>query len=264
MRVPKAHRVILMPNPLRASALVLCLLLFGCAAAPAKRDPRDPWERMNRTTYKFNDKFDKAIARPVAHTYVRITPQIVRTGVSNFMDNLTYPITIVNGLLQAKFAQAGQDTGRFLLNSTMGIGGLLDPASAAGLDKHAEDFGLTLGHWGLHPGPYLVIPFLGPSDVRDGVGRVGDYFTTPTHYIQNNAASWSLWFVEVLDLRTRLLSTDALIDASFDPYAFTRNAYLARRHYLVTGEAEEPQLEDDDTGDDSSGGQGAGTPPPKK
>jgi phospholipid-binding lipoprotein MlaA len=254
--------------------ILLCLLLFGCAAAPAKRDPRDPWERMNRTTYKLNDKFDKAIARPVAHTYVRITPQIVRTGVSNFMDNLTYPITIINGLLQAKFVQAGEDTGRFLLNTTVGVGGLLDPASAAGLDKHDEDFGLTLGHWGLHPGPYLVIPFLGPSDVRDGAGRIADIYTTPTHWIQNDAASWSLWFVEVLDTRTRLLSTDALIDGAFDPYAFVRNAYLARRQYLVTGEAEEPQLEDD-SGDDSSGGSptggapgggapGGGTPPPKK
>ena len=238
---------------LRVSApVVLCLLLIGCAAAPAKRDPRDPWERMNRTTYNFNYKFDKAIARPVARTYVRIAPQFVRTGVSNFMDNLTSPVTIINGLLQAKFLQAGSDTGRLLLNTTVGIGGLLDPASAAGLDKHDEDFGLTLGHWGLPPGPYLVIPFLGFSDVRDGVGRVADIYTTPTHYIKNSTVSWSLWFVEVLDARTRLLGTDALVDQAFDSYTFTRNAYLARRHFLVTGETEEPTLEDD-TGDDSTG-----------
>lgn len=242
---------------LRVSApVLLCLLLVGCAAAPGKRDPRDPWERMNRATYKFNDKFDKAVARPVARTYVRITPQFVRTGVSNFMDNLTTPITIINGLLQAKFVQASADTGRLLLNTTVGIGGLLDPASAAGLDKHDEDFGLTLGHWGVPPGPYLVVPFLGFSDVRDGVGRVADIYTTPTHYIKDSTTSWSLWFLEVLDARTRLLGTDALVDQAFDPYTFTRNAYLARRHFLVTGEAEQPELEDD-TGDDSSS-----TPPP--
>ena len=244
---------------LRVSApVLLCLLMIGCAAAPAKRDPRDPWERMNRTTYKFNDRFDKAIARPVARTYIRITPQFVRTGVSNFMDNLTSPVTIVNGLLQAKFVQAASDTGRLLLNTTVGVGGLLDPATAAGLDKHDEDFGLTLGHWGVHPGPYLVIPFLGFSDVRDGVGRVADIYMTPTHYIQNNTASWSLWFVEVLDARARLMGQNALIDQAFDPYTFTRNAYLARRHFLVTGESEEPE---DDTGDDSSGAPPPAQPP---
>jgi len=242
-----------MPNSLRASALLLlCLLLFGCAAAPAKRDPRDPWERMNRTTYKFNDTFDKAIARPVAHAYIKVTPQPVRTGVSNFIDNLTSPVTIINDFLQAKFLQGVQDTGRLVMNTTVGVGGLLDPASQAGLDKHDEDFGLTLGHWGVHPGPYLVIPFLGFSDVRDGFGRVADIYMTPTHYIRNTAASWSLWAIEVLDTRARLVSSEGLVDSAFDPYAFTRNAYLARRHYLITGEAEEPQLEDEDTGTDSA------------
>jgi phospholipid-binding lipoprotein MlaA len=242
-----------MPNSLRVSALVLlCLALFGCAAAPAKRDPRDPWERMNRTTYRFNDKFDKAIARPVAHTYIRITPQPVRTGVSNFIDNFTYPVTIVNDFLQAKFVQGFQDTGRLVMNTTVGLAGFMDPASQAGLDKHDEDFGLTLGRWGVHPGPYLVIPFLGFSDVRDGLGRLADIYTTPTHYIRNNTVSWTLWGIEVLDTRARLVSSESLVDSAFDPYAFTRNAYLARRHYLITGEAEEPELEDDDTGDQSA------------
>ena len=236
-----------MPNTLRVSTLVLlCLLLFGCAAAPVKRDPRDPWERMNRTTYKFNDGFDKAIARPVARTYQKVTPRFVRTGVSNFIDNLTYPTTIVNDLLQAKFLQTGADTGRFLLNTTVGIGGLLDPAAAAGLNKNDEDFGQTLGKWGVKPGPYLVVPFVGFSDVRDGFGRVTDIFTTPTHYIRNGYISWPLWGVEVLDARYRLLGADAVVDSAFDPYQFTKNAYLQRRQYLVTdGEIdEEPPPED--------------------
>jgi phospholipid-binding lipoprotein MlaA len=238
-------------------------LLIGCAAAPAKRDPRDPWERMNRATYKFNDKIDKGFARPVSRTYVRITPQIVRTGVSNFFDNLTYPIVIVNGFLQAKFEQGFSDTGRFLLNSTVGVGGLLDPAARAGLDKHEEDFGLTLGHWGMPSGPYLVIPFLGFSDVRDTFGKLGDIYTTPTHYIPSPAASWALWGGQLLDTRARLLSTDVLVDNAFDPYAFTRNAYLARRHFLLTGEAEEPTLEDD-SGDDETGASPPPNPPPKR
>jgi phospholipid-binding lipoprotein MlaA len=249
-----------MHSILRVSApLLLCLLLTGCAAAPAKRDPRDPWERMNRTTYQFNHAIDVGFARPVARTYVKITPRIMRTGVSNFFDNLTYPIVILNGFLQAKFVQGFSDTGRFLLNSTVGVGGLLDPASRAGLDKHEEDFGLTLGTWGIPNGPYFVIPFLGFSDVRDTFGKVADIYTTPTHYIRSPAASWALWGTQLLDTRARLLGTDALVDAAFDPYTFTRNAYLARRHFLLTGEAEEPEIED--TGDDTGA---PGAPPPAK
>src|ERR1700748_3758150 len=127
---------LLMRKTIRVSALSLVLVtLLGCAAAPAKKDPRDPWERMNRTTYKFNDKVDKAVLWPVARGYQKVTPQFVRTGVSNFFDNLNYPVVIVNDLLQAKFILAGRDTGRLLMNTTLGIGGLLDPASSAGLQK---------------------------------------------------------------------------------------------------------------------------------
>ena len=250
-----------MMRTLRASApVVLCLLLVGCALPPgSKRDPRDPWERMNRATYTFNSKVDHAIARPIARTYVRITPQIMRTGVSNFIDNLTYPITILNGALQAKFAQAASDTGRFLLNSTVGFGGLLDPATRAGLDKNSEDFGLTLGHWGVPTGPYLVIPFFGFSNIRDGFGTVVNIYTTPTHWIKSVPASWALWGVQILDTRARLLGTDQLVDSAFDPYTFTRNAYLAQRHYRVTGETE--PLEPEDDGGDGSGGAPPAQPP---
>src|SRR3569833_3077546 len=148
-----------MQKTIRLSALSLVLLtLLGCAAAPAKKDPRDPWERVNRSTYKFNDTLDKAVLRPVAHGYQNVTPHFVRTGVSNFLDNLDYPLVILNDLLQARFKTFARDTGRLLINTTLGIGGLLDPATPAGLVKNENDFGLTLGRWGVPKGPYFVLP----------------------------------------------------------------------------------------------------------
>lgn len=214
----------------------LSLSLFGCASLPpnAKRDPRDPWERMNRTTFKVNTALDHAIARPVARTYQKYTPEPVRNSVSNFIDNLTYPITIGNDLLQLKWKPFAQDIGRFVLNSTVGVGGFFDPASQTGLPKNDEDLGQTFGHWGAHPGPYFVIPILGPSDVRDGLGRVGDIWLSPTHYIQNNYISYGLIGVEALDIRYRLLPQDKLLDEAYDPYTLLKNAYLQRRQYQVS------------------------------
>jgi phospholipid-binding lipoprotein MlaA len=224
-----------MQRAVRAPLLgIACLLLFGCASIPnGQRDPRDPWERLNRTTFKVNDAVDRAVTKPIAKAYARVTPAPVRTGVSNFMDNLTYPITIVNDLLQLKFKPFGQDIARLTLNTTVGIGGIFDPASRVGLQKNDQDLGLTFGHWGAKPGPYFVIPILGPSDVRDGLGRVGDIWLTPTHYIQNNYISYSLWGVELVDTRYRLLDTEKLLEGVYDRYAFLRNAYLQRREFLI-------------------------------
>ena len=224
----------------RALALVITTVsLFGCASLPpnTKRDPRDPWERMNRSIYKFNSTADHYVARPVARTYQKITPRPVRDSISNFIDNLFYPVTMANDLLQLKFKAFAQATGRFVLNTTVGVGGLFDPASQAGLPKNEQDLGLTFGHWGAGPGPYLMIPFLGPTDVRDGVGRVGDIWLSPPHYIRNSYASWSLWGVTIVDARYRLLPTDRLVDEAYDPYTFVKNAYLQRRQYDVTGGA---------------------------
>ena len=235
-----------MQTTIRVSALSLAVMtLLGCAAAPAQKDPRDPWERMNRTTYKFNDKVDRAILRPVAHGYQKVTPSFVRTGVSNFLDNLNYPIVIVNDLLQAKFLTAGRDTGRLLMNTTLGIGGLLDPASSAGLTKYDNDFGLTLARWGAGKGPYFVLPFLGPSDVRDGAGRIPDSFASPRTYIGDSTVRYSLWAVSLLDVRYRLLSTDPLVDAAYDPYLFVKNAYLQRRDFLENRGVANPKNESD-------------------
>jgi len=236
------------PARLRIQALLLglsCLTLLGCASqTPLKRDPRDPLERINRVTYAVNMKLDRAITKPIAKTYRKVTPHFVQTGVSNFMDNINYPIVIVNDLLQAKFKPALSDTGRFVLNSTAGLGGLLDPATAAGLDKNEQDFGVTLGKWGVHPGPYLIIPLLGPSDLRDGVGRLADEFITPMNYISNDWIRYGLDGIYFLDVRARLLDVEGALDNAFDRYAVLRSIYLQHRQYKITGAQDESSLED--------------------
>jgi phospholipid-binding lipoprotein MlaA len=235
-----------MQTTIRVSALCLVLAtLLGCAAAPAKKDPRDPWERMNRSIYGFNTAVDHAVLRPVARGYKKVTPSFVRTGISNFFDNLDYPLVVVNDLLQARFKQAGADTGRLLMNTTLGIGGLLDPASSAGLTKYDNDFGLTLARWGAGKGPFFEVPFLGPSDVRDGAGRLVDSFASPRNYINDNTVKYTLWGVQLLDVRYRLLSTDPLVDAAYDPYLFVKNAYLQRRDYLENRGRATPKTESD-------------------
>jgi phospholipid-binding lipoprotein MlaA len=212
------------------------LAILGCASQSAlKRDPRDPLERMNRVTYTVNDKLDRAITKPIARTYRRVTPHFVQTGVSNFMDNFHAPIVIVNEILQAKFKPALSDIARLTLNTTAGVGGLFDPASAAGLDKHDEDFGLTLGKWGVHPGPYLVLPVLGPSTFRDGFGKLADAFVDPTNYINNDYLRYGLDGVYLLDLRARLLDVEGALDNAYDRYAVLRSVYLQHRQYKITG-----------------------------
>jgi phospholipid-binding lipoprotein MlaA len=264
-----------MHNTARVTLLAAaCLTVFGCASLPpnSKRDPRDPWERLNRTTFKVNMAFDHAIARPVAHGYQKVVPSPVRTSVSNFMDNLFYPVTMANDLLQAKFTGFGQDTGRFLLNTTVGIGGLFDPATKVGLEKHEEDLGQTFGVWGIHPGPYFMIPILGPSDVRDGIGRVGDGFLSPLAYVHSNYnyIRYSIFGLEIIDIRYRLIPQEKLLDESYDPYAFLRNAYLQRRQYLVTDgklseedrkKQEQQQLDEEKRILEESGGDDTNTPP---
>jgi phospholipid-binding lipoprotein MlaA len=257
-----------MPSTIRLPLLSLgLLLLLGCAALPpGKRNPRDPWERMNRATYRFNDKFDRAIAQPVARGYRKATPHFVQTGVTNFFDNLEYPIVMVNDLLQGQFRPFLSDTGRLLLNSTVGIGGLMDPATNIGLDKNDRDFGQTLGKWGAGTGPYLVIPFLGPSDVRDAVGRVADEYSNPRHYIRNTWVRYGLAGLRAVDTRARFLDAQGAIDSAYDPYAFLRNVYLQHRDFKVNGgqSANEEQLEQkllEESADDQQMPEGASAPP---
>jgi len=238
-----------------ASLLLAAALLCGCATQPAtKRDPRDPFERINRATFKFNDALDRAALKPIAKGYRKITPHFVQTGVSNFMDNLDNPRTIVNDLLQGKLKASLNDTGRLLLNTTIGLGGILDPATDAGLDKGEEDFGQTMGKWGIHSGPYIVLPLLGSSTLRDAIGRVPDTYTSPIHYVRQSGIRWGLYGLSAIDTRARFLDLEQALSQTYDRYAFLKNAYLQRREYQVTdGQAPEEPLDESDMLEDPAG-----------
>src|SRR5271165_873048 len=247
-----------------ALGIVLAAALCGCVTLPpnSPRVPQDPWESWNRGVYKVNDKLERAVAKPVARTYVRTVPQPVRTGVSNFFENLHQTTVMVNDALQGKFAAAANDLARFVLNLTVGVGGLLDPATQAGLDLNDEDFGQTLGHWGVHPGPFVEIPILGPSDVRDGLGRAADIFTGPAHYVSNQPVSYSMYAVELVNKRAGLLPLDDTLKNVFDPYAFVRDAYLQRRAYMISdGKLKEEPLEDPGEDEPPAAKPPAGQPP---
>jgi phospholipid-binding lipoprotein MlaA len=214
--------------------LAAASLLPACATLPqGQRDSRDRFERTNRAIYKFNDALDRNLAEPVAKTYVKVAPVPVRAGVGNFFRNLTYVTVMINDLLQLKGKALASDTARLVVNTTIGIGGLFDPATRMGLAAGDEDLGQTLGRWGVPPGPYIMLPILGPSSARDFVGEVGDYFTDPKTLINNSYVSLGLTGMELLDDRAELLTTDDVLNRSFDRYAFIRNAYLQRRHYQV-------------------------------
>ena len=208
----------------------LVMLATGCATQTNK----DPLESVNRAVYKFNDVADKAVIKPVATAYKKVTPSPIRRGVSNFFNNLGSITTVLNNILQLKFANAFSEAGRFVINSTFGIAGIIDVASMDNIPVHKEDFGQTLGHWGVGNGAYLVLPFLGPSTVRDTTGFVFDSTTsdpiTYTHNIGEIRLHNQLRAAQFLDKRTQLLDASDLIDdAALDPYAFMRDAYLQRR-----------------------------------
>ena len=218
------------------AVFALTITLGGCATLPSgKPDPSDRFERVNRSVYSFNRAIDHAVIRPVARTYVKITPSPVRRSISNFLNNLDYPVTIVNDILQGKIHDGLSDVGRFGVNTIVGIGGLFDPASHWGMEKHDEDFGLTLARWGVHSGPYLMLPVLGPSTVRDAPGRIADRFVTPTTYLNNTGLEVGHFVIKGVDARAGVLDMDRLIDAAYDPYAFVRNAWLQRRDYQIHG-----------------------------
>lgn len=214
-------------------ATVLLLSMQGCATTP-QSDPHDPWEKFNRGSQRFNDKLDDAVLRPTTVAYRKHVPQAIRTGISNLIGNLRFPTTIVNDLLQLKLADTGADIGRFVLNSTLGIGGLLDPATRMGIRRNDEDFGQTLGRWGVPAGPYVVLPLFGPSTLRDTPALAVDWQTDLRTRL-DIGTGWriALGAQAIVVRRESLLSTDATLDGVFDRYAFIRNAWLQRREYLV-------------------------------
>jgi phospholipid-binding lipoprotein MlaA len=217
-------------------ALLSGVMISGCSTVPGERDPRDPWEPMNRTVYKFNEGVDKAVLKPVAQAYRFVTPRLVRVGVTNFFSNIHDVSIFVNDIFQAKGQRAVAGAGRVIINTTFGIGGLIDVASAAGNPKQNEDFGQTLGFWGTGPGPYWTLPLLGPSTVRDAGGRVVDTFLTPTTYIVHSIGTGvGLTALEVVNLRSSLLETEKVLDeaGAVDRYSFLRDAFLQRREALI-------------------------------
>ncbi len=206
-------------------------VLSGCASTGA---PGDPLESLNRGIYTFNDGLDTVLVKPAAEIYQGVVPPVARTGVSNVFSNLNDVIVALNNLLQGKFAAGISDIGRVLLNTTAGLFGLFDIATVAGLEKHDEDFGQTLGYWGIGNGPYLVLPLLGPSTLRDTVGRVADYKTDPVTYIDPTSDRNAAQGLRVVSRRAELLNASRLLDvAAIDEYAFVRDAYLQRRRNLI-------------------------------
>jgi len=215
-----------------AGALV-GLLLSGCATT-GPTTPGDPLERMNRATYRFNDAVDRAVLKPVATGYRNHVPQLIRTGVDNVLDHLAFPTTIVNDLLQLKIKDTLIDLGRFAVNTTLGIGGLLDPASHFGIPRNDEDFGQTLGRWGVPAGPYVVLPFFGPSTARDAPSILADAQTDLRVALDlDSTTEWGLAGLSFVNRRAELLPYDASFDSAYDRYAFIRDAWLQRREFQV-------------------------------
>ena len=224
-------------RPLAAALAVTALTLSGCATVTTPT-PGDPLESANRTVFKFNDAVDRAVFKPVAQGYNWVLPQGVRDRVTSVFDNVGDTYTLANDFLQGKIADGTEDLMRVLMNTFFGIGGLFDFASQAGLPKHNQDFGLTLAHYGVPAGPYLVIPLLGPSTVRDSSDFVVTYFADPISYVKPDWASWSLYGVRLVNTRANLLgASDLLSNAALDKYSFVRNAYLQRRQFLSTGDS---------------------------
>lgn len=231
-----------MPNPLRnflhlLLPMLALISLAGCAIAKPRTD--DPLEKVNRKVYAFNDSLDKAIIRPVAVGYRKVTNVPVRESVSDFFSNIHLPITIANDLLQARPGQAAESTGRFLVDLSLGVGGLFDPASKMGLPLKKTDFGITLARWGVPEGDYLVLPFFGPSTVRDMWQiPVDGYFFDPLSYFErNHAFGYGQYYLPqvlyLVSLRSQYIDAESFLASAYDPYTFMRDAYRQRRLYAL-------------------------------
>ncbi len=239
-------------------SLLVCSLFLIATSVSAQEEVSDPLEGMNRGIFWLNDKLDRYVLEPVADGYDYVTPNFVQDGISNFFSNLRYPSLLLSDLIQLKFDQVATHTGRFVLNSTVGLGGLIDVASEVGLEEHDEDFGTALGHYGVPAGPYLVLPILGPSNFRDGFGRLVDNLLDPLAWIAFSTASDSdaEWItfgaasLKVINTRAELdEAIEAARDASVDYYLFTQSAYYQYRDSVIHDKA---STEDDPFADDEA------------
>jgi phospholipid-binding lipoprotein MlaA len=244
------------------TALVVGLALGGCASAGGTS--RDPLEPLNRAVFSFNEMVDETVLQPVARGYRAVVPAFARTGVTNFFSNLDDLWIGVNNLLQAKIADGLQDFERFTFNSTVGILGLIDVASAMDIPKHNEDFGQTAGRWGAGTGPYLVLPIFGPSDLRDALGFSVDSTADIVRNLDNVPARNSLYATRAVNIRTNLLDATRVVEeAALDKYRFVRDAYLQRRRNLVY-DGNPPRSKEDMPDDDVMPGHGSSSAMPAK
>lgn len=232
----------------RLVALSLALCSAGCASVPARRPAAgDPFERFNRSVYLFNTKLDHAVLRPMARR-TRTLPVSVSHGIRHFFDNLLYPITIVNDFLQGNVHDGANDVARLMLDTTVGIGGIFDPATPAGLVRHCQDFGITLGKWGVPRGPFLMLPFLGPSTLRDAAAAVPELYAYVL--VPGPAIGLGIYGANSLEYRAQLVPAETLIENAYDPYAFQRNAYVQYRDFQVRGSTPQVAQSDDAQSDD--------------
>ncbi len=227
---PRYRRV----RALSALLLLLPLLaLVGGCASTAYHDRGDPLEPFNRKMFVFNDHLDRWILQPVARTYVRFTPKLVRASVTNFFDNVEYPNTILNQFLEGRFREGFQDTGRFVVNIVVGVGGLFDPATRFGLPRHDKDLGQTLAVWGVGQGPYLVLPFIGPDTLRNLPNLVASALTNPFFYVNTAKITMPLGAVALINKRANAAAQIEMVRQALDPYVFMREAYLQHRRFLI-------------------------------
>ncbi|MBX3590754.1 MAG: VacJ family lipoprotein [Burkholderiaceae bacterium] len=250
-----------------AAWLALAWLLGGCATAGSPSAARDPLEPMNRAVFQFNDAVDRAVLKPVAQGYQDYIPENLRIAIGSVFGNVADLWTAVNQLLQGKPVEAVSDLSRFVLNSTLGLAGLADIATPAGLEKHHEDFGQTLGVWGVPAGPYLVLPLLGPSSLRDAPARIVDAQGDLVLAIDSAGQRNNAYLMRTIDTRAQLLRAERLVEgAALDRYSFIRDGYLQRRRNQVYDGNPPPSDEDapayDPADDPEAPAAPAGTPPP--
>lgn len=239
-----------MKHRLSQLALAASLLLVGCASAPTA-NPKDPWESMNRSVASFNDKLDDNVLKPVATGYRNVVPDLIQTGVRNVFNNFADMWSTVNNLLQLKPLNTAESLGRVIVNTVFGIYGIFDVATYIKLERHPEDFGQTLGYWGVPSGPYLVLPLFGPSTLRDGASLPVDFSVSPTQYIDDIPTRNQVFALRLVSKRAELLKSGNMLEqASIDKYSFTRDAYLQyRRSQIYDGN---PPDEEDTTEDPSA------------